>query len=104
MPPSSLTRSERDEARREAYDKRMAWSADRRGRAAVARAEAKAEQAHRERLDVYAHGRRGPMAHHHTHGGRIRRAAKAGQRARRADRMKRHQDDPRTWRQRKAAA
>lgn len=84
--PATPTRAERDAARRDAYDQRMAFAATKRGRAAAERARAKADEQHRDRLDAYAHGRRGPMAHHHIPGSRKRRAKKAAQRARRGAR------------------
>lgn len=96
-------RTERDLERREAYDQRMAYRATPKGQASARRAEEKRDKAHAERLDRYAHGARGPMAHHHIPGGRIRRAAKVGQRARRAWRERIHHGDPRTCRQRRAA-
>lgn len=92
---TALARDERNVARREAYDQRMAYLATPRGVASRTRARAKADKAHAERLDRYAHGLRGGTAHHHIPGGRIRRAAKAGQRARRALRAALHPADPR---------
>ena len=96
------TREERDTARREAYDQRLAYLATRKGAAAAKRAQAKAEQLHRERLHAYEHGARGAMAHHHIPGSRLRSARKSHQRFRRVVRIARHPDDPRPWRVRKA--
>ncbi len=100
---ATLTREERDLARREAHDQRMAYLATWKGRTAARRADERRDKAHAERLDRYAHGARGPMAHHHIPGGRIRRVAKLGQRARRAWRERIHAGDPRTCRQRRRA-
>ena len=97
-------RAERDQERREAYDQRTAYLATPKGWASARRHAEKRAEAHAARLDRYAHGARGPMAHHHIAGGRIRRAAKAGQRARRAWREATHRGDGRTCRQRRKAA
>lgn len=100
----TTSRADRDAERREAYEQRLAYLATGKGQAAARRRAAKEHDAQRDRERAYEQGARGGTAHHHIPGGRIRRAAKVGQRARRAARMVRHDGDPRTWRQRAAGA